>query len=264
MTQLAAVRAALDANPRLRRLFEEVFGWIAQPQTAVAVGGSASRGEVDAQSDLDFVWLTKDPADRPALHRFLEEHYPVIACFDAAHLGLSCLDSVFVVAEGIITKLDIAFWDAAGGPPPIGGVVVHDPAGLWTAPLTGLDEVLRAPGDLPGWVCHVRKIVARGELFEAAHCLNEIRRRMLVPLLLEVAGQPQVNYRRLEQRLSTSDIEALQRTCPASPTAKELTRALHALVEQFTVAYLRIPAARQSQPPPKLSCRLRLALTGPI
>jgi predicted nucleotidyltransferase len=267
-SNLQRARAALDRNPRLRAVFDELFAWLADATTAVAVGGSVERGEVDRYSDLDLLVVTRDAAAsgarRAAVRDRLRQRYVVVALFDAAHLGLDCLDSVFVLADGRIVKVDIAYWASELGAAPVGGLLVHDPAGLGVARPAGVDEVWRAPVDLPGWTCHVRKIVGRGELFESAHCLDEMRRRFLVPVLLELNGAAQVNYRRIEQRLPAVTLDRLRRTYPAVLTAEALGAALDALVAGFTEAYAQLPEARRAVTTRDLARSLTIALSTPV
>lgn len=265
---LARALQVLDGHPRLRQVFETALTVLAAPSTAVAVGGSVARGEVDRFSDLDLVLLAADhaacSARRAAIRELLRERYDLIAVFDAAHLQLPCLDSMFIVVEGQIMKMDVAFWVVGDGPPPVGGVVVHDPMGLGRPAAEPADEVTRAPVDLPGWTCHVRKIIARGELFEASHCLDEMRRRFLVPVLLEISGLPQVNYRRIEARLPAPELVALTGTYPASLSPGQLLRALECLVEAFASAYSRLGPDRRSVSLADVTARLQLAISLPI
>jgi predicted nucleotidyltransferase len=265
---LAGVRRVLGELPRLRELLDDLLDQLRGPATTIAVGGSVERGQVDRWSDLDLLVIATNPDElavlRPAVHRHLRQRYEVVASFDAAHLGLDCLDSTFLVVAGTVVKIDVAYWAAGWGPAPVGGVIVHDGPGAGYQRGAPLDEVLRAPADLPGWTCHIRKILGRGELFESAHCLNEMRRRFLAPLLLELRGAPQVNYRRIESRLPGSDLELLGATLPGELSRPAIDAALSALLDGFVAAYRRLPADRRAVPPGHLEHRIRLARTLPV
>ena len=265
---LAGVRRTLGALPRLLELFDYLLEQLRGPGMTIAVGGSVERGQVDRWSDLDLLVIAASPdelaARRRAVDMHLRQRYEVLASFDAAHLGLDCLDSVFLVVTGAVVKADIAYWAAGWGPAPVGGVIVHDGPGQGYQRRAPEDEVLRAPADLPGWTCHVRKIAGRGELFESAHCLNEMRRRFLVPLLLELHEAPQVNYRRIESRLPGTDLDLLRATLPGELSGPAIEDALCALLDGFVAAYRRLPAGRRAVLPDDLEYRIRLARTLPV
>jgi Nucleotidyltransferase domain len=254
---LCDVRGILAGRPRLLALFETVYAQVAGPDTAVLVGGSIARGEVDEFSDLDLVVVTRSRGvaerRRADLHALLTDRYEVLACFDAAHLGLACLDSIFVVVAGQVVKLDAAFWAAADGPVPVAGQLVHDGPGLagalTVASTEAVGELERAPADIVGWTFHVTGLLGRGELFEAAYCLDQMRRRMLVPVLLRLAGLPQVNYRRIEARLPARWLDRLVATYPAALGREELLRSLRSLAETFAFAYRQLPPEAQAVDP---------------
>ncbi|BAK34876.1 hypothetical protein MLP_18620 [Microlunatus phosphovorus NM-1] len=262
---LDRLRECLTRAPRLGVLLEDLLTVLATPSTTIAVSGSLARGELDRWSDLDVVVLAADPGVltllRTAVQRRLVEAYDLLALFDAAHLSLDCLDSAFVVLEGVVVKVDITYWATSDGPAPGDGVVVHRGAAGDPVWAIGPDEVAQAPHEITGWTCHTRKLLARGELLEVGHCLDEMRRRFLTPVLLELAGAPQVNYRRVEQRLPVPALWALTASVPAGPTAADLQTALVALLDAFAEAYSRLPVDRRSVPVEDVLDRLARART---
>jgi hypothetical protein len=262
------VRARLSERAHLLTLFDFVYEQVAGPGTAVLVGGSVTRGEIDDFSDLDVVLVTRSAREaaryRAELRAALRRRFDILACFDAAHLGLACLDSVFVIVADRVTKLDATFWSVSDGPLPVGGELVHDGPGLASrivpACPPGGDELTRAPADIVGWTFHVGNLVRRGELFEAAYCLDQMRRRMLVPVLLAINGLPQVNYRRIEVRLPAPWLSRLRETYPASLYAPELRRSLTTLADLFASAYQRLPCADRRTDPAMLTRSLGVML----
>jgi hypothetical protein len=270
---IAGVRALLAGRPHLLTLFNTVHEQVAVPDTAVLIGGSVARGEIDDFSDLDVVVVTESAGaaarHRDGLRAALKARHEVLACFDAAHLGLACLDSIFAVVAGQVTKLDATFWSLAEGPLPVGGELIHDGPGLAARlAFTGehdtgehdTGELSRAPVDIVGWTFHVGNLLRRGEFFEAAYCLDQMRRRMLVPVLLCLAGLPQVNYRRIETRLPAPWLDRLRETYPAGLQRKELRRSLRTLADVFATAYQQLPAAQQAVAPAAVADSLKLML----
>lgn len=262
------VRARLAGKPSLLTLFDVVCERVAGPGTAVLVGGSIARGEIDDFSDLDVVVVTESAAEaarqRAGLRAALRARFDVLACFDAAHLGLACLDSIYVVAAGRVTKLDAAFCDVSEVPLPVGGELIHDGPGLapliTIADLSGSGELSRAPVDIVGWTFHVGNLLCRGELFEAAYCLDQMRRRMLVPVLLALTGLPQVNYRRIEARLPAPWLSRLRGTYPAALSLAELRRSLATVADLFAAVYQQLPSADRSADPVTVTRSLTLML----
>ncbi len=273
MTGLARTRAALAAVPRLLALFDDVYLELVGGDTTVAVGGSLARGEVDQFSDLDFSVIAADTAAanrrRAQLYRLLHRRYRVVTAFDAAHIGLPALDSIFVDTGSGVVKIDALFWSAADGAPPVGGLVIHDAAGL--APLLreselasraqAAREVASAPLRIVGWSCYVRDRIGRGELFEAAYAIDAMRRTMLVPVLLAIAGLPPVNYRRIEARLPAGDIERLAATYPCRIDRAELLRSLQEVTGWFGEAYAALgdPAGQSAA---EVRSAIALVLSG--
>ena len=265
---LGDVRSALIAQPRLLTLFDAVYPQLAGPDTAVLIGGSIARGEADEFSDLDLVIVTRRRPEaerrRADLRARLTDQFEVLACFAAAPLGRACLDSIFLVVTGRAMKLDAAFWAAADGPVPVAGQLIHDGPGLagalTVARAEAVGELERAPTDMVGWTSHVSCLIGRGELFEAAYCLDQMRRRMLVPVMLRLAGLPQVNYRRIEARLPARWLDRLAATYPAALGRAELRRSLRLITETFTFAYQQLPPEATAADPAVVAALLSRVL----
>ena len=241
MITVTDVRAALGPYSWLLTVFNNLWEAVSDNRLTVAVGGSIGRLNVDEHSDVDIVVVTPNSelasAIRISIQDSLIRSGEIVTSFDNADVGLKYLSSTFVYVDRRVVKVDVAVWTRSDGPVPIGGAVLRDGVGCAyeiriAAGQTDI-EVHQAPIRLPGWASYVRARIARGELFEAAYALDAMRRRMLVPVILSRAGYPQVNYRRIEQRLSGADLDLLQATYPSALNKFELRRALVALVSSF-------------------------------
>lgn len=187
---------------------------------AITLQGSLARGEGDAYSDVDLaVRLSagESPSQIEAAIRAAIPNDLVLASFPATHLGLPNLMVSFFDAGTSVLKLDIMYVGHVGVPPRAGRAL-HDERAI-------------------GWMWYTYTKIARGEIWEAASSLDEMRRSAFLPKLLRARGFPDEGFRHVERRLAANDLRSLERTRPAIVSASSvhdslahLSRAYRALL----------------------------------
>lgn len=200
---------------------QRVTGLVSRDPSIIglAVAGSWADDELDEYSDLDLVLVTREKigGNREKMIRFAKTCGDFISGFTGEHVGeprlLVCLydnpllhvDIKFVTLKEFETRVD-------------------DPAVLFERDHQLSDVIRQFPSQWPApdlqwiedrfwtWVHYIATKIGRGENFEALSNLDYLRMNVLSPLMQLKNSQKARGLRKVEKRLTPSDLENLKIT----------------------------------------------------
>ena len=238
-----SLRKKLAPFPANRAAFDHCIDhFVARPGLSLAVSGSLVSGDLDPFSDLDLIMLAAPELELPSLQEEVNRVVPRIghplAVFQATHLNLPNLHIFYLAVDDWVVKIDFEVYSAANEVQlPAKLLVLHDPsdqfASMEKVPLRDQVDFISLQQKFCGWLWYSYTKIRRGEFFQAARSIEYTREHAVLPCLLRLKGLTQDGHRRIEERLSRSELERLYASHPAKLEHRELMRALFSTADHF-------------------------------
>lgn len=187
--------------------------------TGLAVAGSWADDELDEYSDLDLVLVTREKigGNREEMTRFAKSFGDFISGFTGEHVGeprlLICLydnpllhvDIKFVTLEEFEKRVEdpVVLFEREDQ---LSAVIRQYPS-YWPVPdLQWIEDRFWT------WVHYIATKIGRGEFFEVLSNLDYLRMHVLSPMMQLKNSQKAKGLRKVEKRLTPSDLENLKIT----------------------------------------------------